>query len=110
MSIGQKLWSPSYSQICMAAGCVRFARINTKFYRSLFSDRKVMNGEKGNSREHVCAVAVVGCITFVRRSRIAVAFAKPEIAVAPLSSAESLCFDVQGQRLAIGPLCSAVAV
>ena len=63
-----------------------------------------------SSREHARAVAVVGRIAFVRRSRIAVAIARPEIAVAPLSSAESSRFDVQGQRPAIGPLCSAVAV
>src|SRR6266566_8309665 len=74
MSIGQKLWSPSHSQICMVSGCFRFAKADVKFRHRSFSDAKVKSrekgiAEKGNNRKHACAVAVVGRVASVRRSR-----------------------------------------
>ena len=74
MSIGQKLWSPSHSQIYMASGCFRFAKVDIKFYRRSFSNAKVKSrekgiAEKGNSCKHAYIVAIVSRIAFVHCSR-----------------------------------------
>ena len=68
------------------------------------------NYKKKNSRKYAYTVAVVGRITFVHRNRIAITFAKPEITIAPLSSAENSHIDVQNQRPAISPLYNVITV